>query len=316
MKTISFEGRVAIVTGSGGGLGRVYAMEIARRGGSVLINDLGGDIKGLNPSSSMANQVAQEIRDTFQVPAAANHDSVATSAGAQRIVDQALREFGRIDILINNAGIMRNAPIDQSDEDNLRAEIDTHLFGTIFMTRAVWPHMRKAGYGRIVVTSSDSGMYGNTLQLGYAAAKAGAFGVMNIAALEGEPHGILCNAIMPNAIGRMADEMLLHMSEQEVSGAAVVAPMFGNSMNPEFSAALGVYLASEACTITHRSFSSCIGRMAEIVVGTTPGWQGSRDVPPSVEDIAAHLPEIRDLSEGLDRPANSQEHMANIMGRW
>lgn len=316
MTKTSFEGRVAIVTGSGGGIGREYALEIARRGGSVLVNDLGGDITGRDPSADMAKRVAREIRDTTGARAAANHDSVATVDGAERIVQQALAEFGRVDVLINNAGIMRNAPIERSVEENIRAEIDTHLFGTIFMTRAVWPHMQGAGYGRIVFTSSDTGMYGNAAQLGYGAAKAGIFGVMNVAALEGEAHGILCNAIMPNATGRMAQEMVKDMSAEAIARSAEMVPLLGHSMEPKFNAALGVFLASEACTITHRSFSSCVGRIGELVVGTTRGWQGSRDTPASVEDIAANLTEIRDLSAGLDRPNHPQEQIAIVMERW
>jgi NAD(P)-dependent dehydrogenase (short-subunit alcohol dehydrogenase family) len=315
MKQISFAGRVAVITGSGGGIGRCYALEIARRGGQVLINDLGGDVAGRNPSPDMADKVAAEIRAAYQTRAVANYESVATEAGAERIVEQALREFGKIDVLINNAGIMRNAAVDTSVEEDVRAEIDTHLCGAIFMTRAVWPHMRKAGYGRIVFTSSDSGMYGNATQLGYAAAKAGVLGVMNVCALEGEKHGILCNAIMPTAVGRMSEGMLKHMDEDAIAQATAVLPLLGNAMQPEFNAGLGVYLASEACTVTHRSFSSSMGRIGEVVIGTTHGWQGSRQHPASAEDIAAHWDEIRDLSGGLDRPSDPQELVGAILAR-
>jgi NAD(P)-dependent dehydrogenase (short-subunit alcohol dehydrogenase family) len=312
MSSISFEGRVVVVTGAGGGIGRTYALDIAKRGGTVVVNDLGGDIAGRKPSPAMADSVVAEIRKTGG-RALPSYDSVASVQGAQRLIATALKEFGHIDALINNAGIMRNALLEDTSDDDFDAVMDAHLRGTLNVTRAVWSHMKARKYGRIVFTTSGTGMYGNKLQTGYAAAKAGITGLMNVAALEGEDHGILCNALMPNALGRMADQMMKDMGQQTTQEATATMGAVGNSMAPEFNTALGVYLSSETCASTHYIYSSCVGRIARVFVGVTPGWQGSRERPTTAEDIAAHFGEITDLSHGFRIPTYPRDEIELVL---
>jgi len=311
---ISFKGRVAIVTGAGGGLGRAHALEIARRGGMVLVNDLGGDVAGRGGSASMAQQVVAEICE-FGGIAAANHDTVATTAGCEAIVAQAIAEFGKLDILINNAGIMRNATLEETSDEDWDAVIATHLTGSFKLTRAVWPHMKRQGYGRIVYTASSAGLFGNPIVGGYGAAKAGIAGLMHIAALEGQAHGILCNALMPNAASRMAMKAAADWAGKLESIDRGLPPEVGNSMDCEFNSPLAVYLASDACSVTHGLYSQCLGRSARVFIGVVPGWQAGRDLPPSVEDIATHWGEIDDTSSGFGIPLTANEEHAIVMSQ-
>jgi NAD(P)-dependent dehydrogenase (short-subunit alcohol dehydrogenase family) len=312
MSSISFEGRIVVVTGAGGGIGRTYALDIAKRGGTVVVNDLGGDVAGRNPSRAMADGVVAEIRKAGG-RAVPSYDSVARVEGAQRLIATTLDQFGHIDALINNAGNMRNALLEDTSDEDFDAVLDTHLRGTLNVTRAVWPSMKVRKYGRIVFTSSGTGMYGNKLQAGYAAAKAGITGLMNVLALEGEDHGILCNALMPNALGRMAEQMIKDMGPGATEEASAMMGAVSNSMAPEFNTALGVYLSSEACASTHCLYSSCVGRIARVFVGVTPGWQGSRERPATAEDIAAHFGEITDLSHGFQTPTYPRDEIELVL---
>ena len=314
MTAIGFAGRVAIVTGAGGGIGRTHALEIAARGGSVVVNDLGGDVAGRGGSPDMAERVAAEIRAAGG-KAIASAESVADPEGAGRIVEAAVAAFGTVDVLVNNAGNMRNAAIADLTDEDWNALIATHLTGSFNMTRAVWPHMAAKKYGRIVFTVSSAGMFGMALQAGYSAGKAGVFGLMNVAAIEGAEHGILANAIMPNALGRMADQAGRDWGMDIDAINAATADMVGNAMNPAFNAPLAVYLASEANTETHGLFSQCLGRVAKVFVGVTPGWQAQRQSPPSVEEIAEHWQEICDTGSGFDFPENSTDEHRLVMGR-
>jgi NAD(P)-dependent dehydrogenase (short-subunit alcohol dehydrogenase family) len=305
---------VGIVTGAGGGIGRAHALEIARRGGSVLVNDLGGDVAGRGGSASMAEQVVAEIRAAGGT-AAANHDTVATTAGCEAIVAQAVAEFGRVDVLINNAGIMRNTALEETSDEDWDAVIATHLTGSFKLTRAVWPHMKAQGYGRIVYTASSAGLFGNPLVGGYGAAKAGIAGLMHVAALEGREQGILCNAIMPNAASRMAMQAAADWTGRLEGMDTALPESIGNSMNVEFNTPLAVYLASETCQATQGLFSQCLGRAAQVFIGAVTGWQAQRQSPPSVEDIAGHWEEICDASRGYVVPHSAREELAAILSR-
>ncbi len=314
MTSISFEGRVVIVTGAGGGIGRSHALEIARRGGRVLVNDLGGDVAGRGGSSSMAEKVVEEIRAAGGT-AAANHDSVATTDGCEAIIAQAIAEFGKVDVLINNAGIMRNATLEETSDDDWDAVIATHLTGSFKLTRAVWPHMKAQGYGRIVYTSSSAALFGNPMVGGYGAAKAGIAGLMHVAALEGEQHGILCNALMPNALSRMAMQAAADWAGKLEGMDSPMPEAWGNSMDPEFNTPLAVYLASENCTATHGLYSQCIGRMAHVFIGAVKGWQAQRQSPPSVEEVAEHWNEICDAGQGYIVPLTASEENAMVLSQ-
>lgn len=262
----------------------------------------------------MAQAVVEEIRQAGGI-AAANHDTVATTQGCEAIVSQALAEFGKVDVLINNAGIMRNRLLADTTDEDWDAVLATHVTGSFKLTRAVWPHMQAQKYGRIVYTSSSAGIFGNPMVGGYGAAKAAIAGLMHVAALEGEDCGILCNAIMPNAISRMAMQAVADWTGQIEAGDTILPEALGNSMSPEFNTPLAVFLASERCTHTRGLFSQCIGRSAKVFIGAVTGWQAPRQSPPNVNDIAAHWDEICDGSRGFIVPLTVRDEREMILAR-
>lgn len=312
MSNVSFKNRVAIVTGAGGGLGRTYALEIAKRGGAVVVNDLGGSVEGAGGSTNMADKVVEEIKAAGG-QAVASYDSVATREGAQRIAQTAIDTFGRIDALINNAGNMRYKPFEQWSEEDFAALISVHLNGTFNVCQAVWPHMKQQGYGRIVSTSSSAGMFGDEFYAGYSSAKAGITGLMNVLSHEGKAHGILCNLLMPVALTRMTDNVSAQMDSDDIEKSADLLAAVQNAMDPSFTTPLAVYLASEACTTTRELYSSCAGRIARVFVGATQGWQGPRDQPCSADDIAANIDLIRNLSNGIHVPDSPGDELRIVL---
>jgi NAD(P)-dependent dehydrogenase (short-subunit alcohol dehydrogenase family) len=249
----------------------------------------------------MADGVVAEIRAAGG-RAIASYDSVATRDGAQRIVKAAIDSFGRLDALVNNAGILRDDRFEDVKEEDRDALVAVHLLGTFNVTQAAWPHMQAGGYGRIVFTSSSSGMLGNAIQSGYGMAKAGITGLMNVLSQEGAPYGILCNALQPNAITRMGMKHGEKMDPEAMKANAPVMEAIGKSMDPAFTTGIVVYLASEACRSTHSIYSSLGGRIARVIIGVTEGWQGSREHPATAEDIAEHFAEIRDVTRGVHIP--------------
>ncbi|HEY6870846.1 MAG TPA: SDR family NAD(P)-dependent oxidoreductase, partial [Novosphingobium sp.] len=259
MSATSFDGQCVVITGAGGGLGRAYALEIARRGGAVVVNDLGGDVDGHNPGPEMAEAVVAEITAAGG-KAIANFATVNTREGGEAIAEAALSAFGRIDGLINNAGILRNAWLQDLAEEDRDALIATHLLGAFNVTRAVWPTMVRQSYGRVLFTASASGMFGNPMQSAYGAAKAATVGLMNVLAQEGAGHGILCNALLPTAQSRMGIKMDPSEFEPVIRNTAPYA----SSLTPEFVAPTVVYLVSRACTTTHDSYSVLGGRIARV----------------------------------------------------
>ena len=204
--SIEFKGRVAIVTGAGGGLGRLHALALASRGARVLVNDLGGAVDGTGGSASAAQAVVDEIRAAGG-QALANGASVTDFAAVQAMVQQAVDAWGRVDILVNNAGILRDKSFGKMDVADFRTVVDVHLMGAVHCCKAAWPHMVAQQYGRIVMTTSSSGLYGNFGQTNYGAAKLALVGLMQTLALEGERHGIRVNSLAPTAATRMTENL-------------------------------------------------------------------------------------------------------------
>ena len=294
---ISFDGRVAIVTGAGGGLGRSYARELARRGARVVVNDLGGAVDGSGASTKAADLVVDEIKAAGG-EAVASYDSVATPEGGDAIVAAALEKFGQVDIVINNAGILRDRSFANLSRDELDGVISTHLLGGFNVSQPAFRAMKDANYGRFVFTSSNAGIFGNFGQANYGAAKAGLVGLSNVIAIEGTKYGIQSNVIAPVARTRMTEQLLGPMAEL---------------VDPDQVMPMVVYLCSEQNPYTHEIFTAGGGRYGRIFIGTNPGWFAGSKVVPSVDDIAGHIDEIRDVSS-YEIPMSSNEEIM-IIGR-
>lgn len=299
MNSINFDGRVAVVTGAGGGLGRSYALELARRGAAVVVNDLGGSGSGTGSSSRAADSVVEEILAAGG-RAVANYDSVSTRTGGTAIIESALDNFGRVDALINNAGFLRNRKFEDMSDTELDAVIDVHLKAAFYVSQPAYRYMKQQGYGRILFTSSASGAFGSPEQTNYGAAKAGLLGLMNCLAWEGKQHGVLANALLPTAGTRLMQEMsaewYAQMMPQDVR-FDVIAP----TGDPSYVTPLAVYLVSERCQATRAIYSATGGRFARAFIGVSEGWLGPVEHPASVEDIDANLAQIDDLS-AVDYP--------------
>jgi NAD(P)-dependent dehydrogenase (short-subunit alcohol dehydrogenase family) len=293
---ISFDGRVAIVTGAGGGLGRTYALELARRGAAVVVNDLGGSVNGEGGSDAAAQKVVDEIKAAGG-DAVPSYDSVSTPEGGEAIVQKAVDAFGKVDIVINNAGILRDKSFAKMTWDDLDAVLDVHLRGAFYVSQPAFKIMKDNGYGRFVHTSSNSGIFGNFGQANYGAAKMGLVGLSNVLAIEGAKSNILSNVIAPVARTRMTEELMGD---------------FAKVLDPEGVTPMVVFLASEACTFTHETFSAAGGRYARIFVGLTKGWYGGKDKLPTVEDVADHIDEI-EKQDGYIVPANSGDELGQLV---
>jgi NAD(P)-dependent dehydrogenase (short-subunit alcohol dehydrogenase family) len=276
MPDLRFDGRVAIITGAGGGLGRSHALELARRGAMVLINDLAQSVGSDGTPSSAAQRVVEEIV-ALGGQAAANTESVSTPEGGQAIVDAALTAFGRVDILINNAGILRDKAFHKMDSAQIDAVIDVHLKGAFYVTAPAFRLMREQGYGRIISTSSASGLFGNFGQANYGAAKAGLAGLTRVLALEGAGHGISANAIAPIAATQMTQGILGDL-------AAKVSP---DSVSP-----LVAYLSHEVCEVNGHVYSVAGGRVARIFVGETLGVVLPENTAEGVRDHLALIDQV------------------------
>ena len=273
---ISFDGRVAVVTGAGGGLGRTYALELASRGAAVVVNDLGGSVDGKGGDDSAAQKVVDEIKAKGG-DAVPNFDSVMTPEGGASVVKTAVDSFGKVDVVVNNAGILRDKSFAKLTWEDLDAVLDVHLKGAFYVSQPAFKVMKENGYGRFVFTASNAGVFGNFGQSNYGAAKSGLVGLSNVLAVEGERSGILSNVIMPVAKTRMTEELL---------GA------FADNLAPELVTPMVVFLCSEACTTTHGVYSAAGGRFARVFTGLAPGWFAGAGTTPSVEDVAAHIEDI------------------------
>ena len=271
-----FEGRVAVVTGAGRGLGRAYALLLAGRGASVVVNDLGGSMEGIGTDAAPASGVATEIVAAGGTAVADNSD-VATTGGAETLVAAAVERFGRLDVLINNAGIVRWAGFPEADAGNLERHWAVHVAGSFNTARAAWPHMVEQGYGRVVMTTS-TGLFGVPNNVSYATAKAGVIGLTRSLTTAGAAHGIKVNLIAPAAVTRMAGPTPDGLEAQ---------------MAPELVAPMVAFLAHEACPVSGEIFAAGAGRFARIFIASTVGYVQS-ELPPTVEDVARHWAEIND----------------------
>ena len=275
--SISFEGRVAIVTGAGGGLGRSHALELARRGAKVVVNDLGGAMDGTGGSSEAAEKVVSEIKESGG-EAISNGGSVSDRNGAKSMVDDAMAAWGRVDILINNAGILRDKSFSKIDLDDFQVVVDVHLMGAVYCTHAVWPIMREQNYGRILMTTSPTGLYGNFGQTNYGAAKLAQVGFMNSLKIEGAKNNIHTNTIAPIAATRMTESLIPEAVHSKLAPESVTpAALFLVSEE----APNGVIMQAEG------------GRFSVASIVENTGTQLGVDATP--EDIASNYDMISDL---------------------
>ena len=270
-----FDDRVAVITGAGRGLGREYALLLASKGAKVVVNDTGSGIPGVGIDAGPAGNVVQEIRAAGG-EAIACLDSVATAEGGDAIIQAALEAYGRLDILIHNAGNVRYGALDEIPHEDFHAVVDVHLMGAFNVVRPAFPILCEAGYGRIVLTSSIGGLYGTNNVVNYGVSKAGIIGLNNVAAIEGAPRGVKSNIILPGAVTRMADG--LDISQYPPMGADLVSPVVG-------------WLAHESCSVTGEMFISMAGRVARALIAETegvyrPSW--------SIDDVAGAIDDIRD----------------------
>ncbi|HXK23665.1 MAG TPA: SDR family NAD(P)-dependent oxidoreductase [Myxococcota bacterium] len=296
MGELRLDGRVAVVTGGGTGIGRAHARLLASRGARVVVNDLGTARDGRGGDASVAQSVVDEI-ERAGGKAVANADSVATVAGGESIVACALEHFGAIDILINNAGILRDRTFANLSPDDLESVLAVHLKGAFHTTQPAYREMKRRGYGRIVFTTSASGLFGNFGQANYAAAKMGLVGLTKVLAIEGAKYGIRANAIAPTARTRMTEGLLGDLAER---------------LGPEQASAMVAYLASEECTVSGHVFSVGGGRVASVFVGQTIGWFVEGERTCTAEDVRDHLREILDRNDHLvpESAANELEQIA------
>lgn len=275
MSELRFDNRVAVITGAGRGLGRAYAELLAARGAKVVVNDLGGSLQGHGNNAGPAQEVVDAIRAAGG-DAIANTDSVATEAGGKAIIQAALDHYGRIDIVIHNAGNVRRGLLKELSYEDFNAVLDVHLRGAFHVVRPAFPLMCAQGYGRIVLTSSVSGIYGNQTVANYATSKTGMIGLCNVAALEGAAEGVKCNIIAPGAVTRMAEG--LDTSQYPPMGPELVAPVVG-------------YLAHESCAVTGEILSSMAGRVSRIYIAESQGvYQPSW----TIEEVGTRLADIRE----------------------
>jgi NAD(P)-dependent dehydrogenase (short-subunit alcohol dehydrogenase family) len=293
MAELRFDNRVAVVTGAGRGLGRDYALLLASRGAKVVVNDTGGALTGAGTDADPAHQVVAEITAAGG-DAVASVESVTTADGGKAIIEAALDHYGRLDILIHNAGTVRRGSLKEMSYQDFDAVIDVHLRGAFHVVRPAFPIMCDAHYGRVVLTSSIGGLYGNHGVANYAAAKAGLIGLSNVVALEGAADGVLCNVIVPSAVTRMAEG--LDISAYPPMGTELVAPVVG-------------LLAHETCPVNGEMLVAIAGRVARAVVAESPGvhrpsW--------SIEDVAEQIDAVRYLAAPLVFPVVPDGHGDHI----
>lgn len=294
--TIRFDNRVAIVTGAGNGLGRAHALLLASRGAKVVVNDPGGARDGKGGDHAAADQVVAEIK-TMGGQAVPNYDSVAERDSAANIVKTATDAFGTVDIVVNNAGILRDKSFPNMTMDDYEFVMKVHLLGSVYVTHAAWPILREKAYGRVVLTSSNSGIYGNFGQTNYSAAKLALVGFMNTLRLEGQKYNIFVNSIAPVAGTRMTEDLM--------------PPEVVAKLKPELVSPMVAYLCSEQCQHTGEIFAAGAGYYSIIEFREGAGVRLSG--LPTIDDIAANIGKITDMS-AQKRYRTSSEEVAAVLG--
>lgn len=301
MTSISFEGQVAVVTGSGAGLGRAYAMELARRGASVVVNDF---------APERADGVVDEITGAGG-RAVASYDSVADEAGATALIATAVDAFGTVDAIVNNAGTMRNGPFEDLTGDDLQAMLAVHTGGCWHVTHAAWPLMQEKGYGRVLMIGSAGGTWAMQHLSNYAAAKGGVYGLARALAFEGRDHGISVNVLLPGAITTIIAGPI---PDSERYFRAELREAIGPRRTAESVAPMVAYLVSRECAVTGETFSAVAGRYARVLVGVTDGWFEQDQNSVTAEQIAEHFEQICDPSV-YTLPASLYDEYESI-GHW
>jgi len=289
---LRYDGRVAVVTGAGHGLGRAHALLLASRGAKVVVNDLGGSVDGTGSDKSPAQKVVDEIKAAGG-EAVADANTVATVEGGQGIIKTALDAFGKVDIIINNAGILRDKSFKNMSPEFLDPVLDVHLKGTFWVTQAAWELMREQKYGRIVNTSSAAGLFGNFGQTNYGAAKMGIVGFTNVLKEEGAKYNIKVNCIAPGAKTRMTEDLM--------------GPMAANiNMDPELVSPVVAYLCHESCKVSGEIYSAAAGRVGRVFIGAC---QGIFNPELTIEDVRDNLEQIRDTKDFVI-PTNAMGEMS------
>ena len=301
---VRLDGDVAVVTGAGHGLGRAYALALAERGAAVVCNDVVAD-------AAVATAAAITERGGRAV---AQTDSVATAAGGAAIVATAVAAFGSLEIVVNNAGQLRNAPFEDLTLDDVEAIIATHLAGAFHVTQPAFRRMQAAGYGRIVFTSSAAGMFGSPWQSAYAAAKAGIVGLGHCVALEGAAHGIRANTIMPMALTGISQGERPPLSPEDLVELTALMGPLAPVLTPDHVAPLVVFLASRRCTLTGEVLSAGCGRFARAFVGLSDGWLAPGTAPTTPEAILEHLGSVLDDS-AFSIPGSMHDEMRDLARR-
>jgi len=295
--TIRFDNRVAIVTGAGNGLGRAHALLLASRGAKVVVNDPGGARDGHGGDSAVADKVVAEIKAAGG-QAVANYDSVAEQKAAANIVKTAVDAFGTVDIVVNNAGILRDKSFPNMGMDDFLFVMQVHLMGSVYVTHAAWPILRQKAYGRVVLTSSSSGLYGNFGQTNYSAAKLALVGFMNTLRLEGQKYNIMVNSLAPVAGTRMTEDLM---------PAELVA-----RMKPELVSPMVGYLCSEQCTRSGEIWAAGVGYFSRVEFREGAGVRVAGQ--PTIEDVAQNIDKIADLTTNTAYRTSGEESQAVLAG--
>ncbi|WP_083662730.1 SDR family NAD(P)-dependent oxidoreductase [Mycobacterium sp. IS-2888] len=312
---LQFDDRVAVITGAGGGLGKEYALLLASRGARIVVNDTGGSVTGDGSDGGAAAAVAEEIRQAGGQAVPDTH-SVATPEGGKAIVDTAIRAWDRVDIVINNAGIVRDAPFEDMTADLLEPLLDVHLKGAFHVTRPAWKVMREQRYGRVVNTCSAAGILGAEHMSNYGAAKTGLIGFTRVVAAEGAGHNIKVNAIAPIAYTRMLARELENATgqraaENDAAAQEVLDDLVGQylrKLDPALVAPVVAFLAHQDCPVTGEIYSVGAGQVSRFFIGRTTGFYSPAL---SVEDVRDHLGEIRDET-GYTVPAGPADEMSQL----